>query len=212
MGNIDPLKGGGLSGRSGELVYYVTKDGKQHFRSYVKPGNPGTPAQTANRMKFRLVNKSLGPLYPYLQRGYPDVDKIFYRMVAFAMREAVEGEYPHFRFNYSKIQRTRGALPTPLNASVAYQPATREARFSWESPADTLSHHGSPNDIVQIIAHHSDRYAEVRTLHAGTRRSGSFTYLLPDHWKTEQTHYWLYLLSYDMQEQSDSLYLHETSG
>jgi len=66
---------------------------------------------------------------------------------------------------------------------------------------------GSTPEICKMV---DEVYASV--ISAGTRRSGSFTYLLPDHWKAEQTHYWLYLLSYDMQEQSDSLYLHEASG
>ena len=212
MGRIEPTKNDTTTGKVGQEVHYVNSKGTRCVRAHVVPSNPRTGKQMVNRSRFALVSKSLAPLRKVIRQWNSGNDNAYCPLLGKAFHEAVEGEYPHFRFNYSKIQITRGALPPPLNAGVTYHPATREARFSWESPADILLHDGSPNDIVQIIAHHADRYAEVRTLHAGTRRSGSFTYLLPDHWKAEQTHYWLFLLSYDMQEQSDSLYLHETSG
>ncbi|SFL59161.1 hypothetical protein SAMN05216357_13122 [Porphyromonadaceae bacterium KH3CP3RA] len=61
MGRIDLSKSGGMSGRIGPVVAYLTKDGKQVFRSYIKPADPKTPGQLAQRAKLGIVNKGLAP-------------------------------------------------------------------------------------------------------------------------------------------------------
>lgn len=211
MGTIDPAKNDATTGKVGQEVHYVNSKGTRCVRAHVVPSNPRTAKQTSNRSLFALVSKSLAPLRKVIRQGYGGSDAAYHTLFGKACREAVEGEYPDYRFNYGKIQLSRGRLPLPLHAGLDYLPATREARFSWEGEEEALSRNGSAADMVRIIALHADRYAEVRVLHAGTRGSGSFTYLLPGHWKAEQTHYWLYLLSHDMQERSDSYYLGESA-
>lgn len=61
MGTYDSSKLSGLSGRIGPVVFYVTKNGKQVFRNHVKPTDPRTPAQRANRARFGLANKPSRP-------------------------------------------------------------------------------------------------------------------------------------------------------
>lgn len=201
------MKTGHLSGRMGPLVAYVTKDGRQHFRSYVHPADPCTPKQLACRMKLGLVNHSLSPLNKVIKQGYPGEVNAYRRLVGKACREAVEGEYPDFRFNYGKIQIARGMLPLPANARVEYDATTREARFTWDAPLTLAPLSGSDNDRVTIVCLHADRFHDVITLHAGTRDTGSAAIVLPGHWQAAQTHYWLYLTSHDRQEISNSIYL-----
>ena len=197
---------GKLSGRFGPMVAYVTKDGRQHFRTYVQPANPRTPRQMANRMKFGLACQSLSPLKNAIRRGYPGDEKAFHKVLGKACREAVMGEYPHFRFDYSRIEIARGDLPLPANIRMTYDPSTREARFSWDHPLSGAPLAGNDNDKIIIVCLHADPHPEVVILHASNRADGTATLPLPDRWEAAQTHFWLYLTSYDQQENSNSVH------
>jgi hypothetical protein len=207
MGTIELSALGKLSGRIGPVVAYVTKDGRQHFRTYTKPADPCTPRQMACRMKLGLVNKALSPLNKVIRWGYPGDAAAYRTLVGRALREAVEGAYPHFRFNYSKIAVARGLLQLPANVRMACDAATREARFSWDVPLASATEPGSCADKVAIVTLHASRYPEVITHHAGRRDAGEAVFPLPGGWEAAQTHYWLYLTSPDLQQYSNSLYL-----
>jgi len=207
MAQLNPTNLGQLKGKLGEVVYYVTPDGIQHCRAHVIPRNPNTPAQKDGRGRFGIASSSLKHLSHIIQQGYGNVPNAYNKVVGRATKEAVEGDYPDFRFNYGKVQLCRGTLQLPVNAGMSYQPATREVAFHWEVPPNTLEYKGSLNDIVHVIAFHAGSFPEVHILTAGNRGGGSFSYRLPDHWQAEQVHFWLHLLSYDLKKQTDSLYL-----
>lgn len=207
MALLNPTNLGQLRGKMGEVVYYVTPDGKQHCRAHVTPKNPNTPAQMVQRGRFAIANRSLKWLSHIIRQGYGNDPYAYKGVVSHAIKEAVEGEYPDYRFNYGKVQLCRGTLQLPVNAGMSYQPATREVEFHWEVPPATLDYKGNLNDIVHVIAFHAGSFPEVHTLLAGDRGGGSYRYRLPDHWQAEQVHFWLHLLSYDLKKQTDSFYL-----
>jgi len=207
MGSIDLTKIGALSGKIGTLIAYVSKDGKQIYRTYTKPADPQTPKQMANRMKLGLVNKSLAPLCNVIKQGYPDQQNAYRSLVGKACREAVEGEYPNLWFNYSKIHISRGNLQLPSQVHKEYHPDTRELHFTWDTKLTDATLPGNNQDKVTIVCLHVGDQPEVVIHHAGTRGDGKSTLLLPDGWQVEQTHCWLYLTSYHKQENSTSLYL-----
>lgn len=207
MAELNPTKLGLLSGKLGQTVYYVTPDGKQHCRAHVIPKNPRTPAQMAHRGRFAITNRSLKSLSHIIRQGYGNDPAAYTSVVGHAMKEAVEGDYPDYRFNYGKVQLCRGTLHLPATAGMSYQPATREVHFQWEVPPATLDYKGNLNDIVHVIAFHAGSFPEVHTLLAGYRCDGSYRYTLPYHWQAELTHFWLHLRSYDLKKQSDSRYL-----
>jgi len=207
MAKVNSTKLGMLSGKLGQTVYYITPDGMQHCRVLTTPKDPQSPAQLAQRARFTIANKVLNPLLKIIRQGYGNAPHIFQKVVGLVMKEAIEGEYPDFLFDYGKVPLCRGTLSLPAHAAMTYQPATREAQFSWEEPTATPDYKGSPNDIAHIIVLHAGSFPEAHTLLAGNRRDGSYRYTLPDHWQAEQTHFWLHLLSHDLMQQSDSLYL-----
>jgi hypothetical protein len=207
MGSIDLKKIGALSGKIGPLIAYVTNDGKQAFRTYTKPVDPQTPKQMANRMKLGLVNKSLAPLCKVIKQGYPDEPNAYRKLVGKACREAVEGEYPNLRFNYSKIHITRGMLQLPSQVHREYHPDTHELHFTWDAILTWASLPGNYQDKVTIVCLHAGEQPEVIIHHAGTRDDGRATLRLPEGWQVEQTHSWLYLTSYNKQLHSTSIYI-----
>lgn len=207
MKEIDLGKESKLSGKIGTVVAYVTKDGKQSFRNYVKPANPQTPKQMANRMKFGFVNTVLSPLNSVIKRGYPGDKKAYRRLIGLAFREAVGGEHPNFSFNYGKVQIADGPLPLPADVQMQYDPHTRLATLGWSTETQNALQPAQDADSVLVVCLHATQYPEVFTHHAGKRHQGASVFELPQEWDIEHTHFWLYLTCPDLKHNSKSLYL-----
>lgn len=206
MGTIDLSKVSGLSGKVGPLVFYVTKNGKQVFRNHVKPTDPGTPKQLAHRAKFGLANKALSPLNKAITRGHPGDPNAYRAMVGKAYREAIEGEYPDFTFNYSKIQVASGRLPLPDEIRMEYHREAREAAFTWDPLHPDGTRVGKGNDRVYVVSFNTALPLEVKTVQRGFRSAGRATVPLPREWQPATTYFWLYFAAYDFRHHSNSLF------
>ncbi len=207
MGTIDLSKAIGLSGKIGPVIAYVTKDGKQAFRSYTKPNNPQTPKQIAQRAKFALANKALSPLNKIIKRGHAGDKNAYRTLVGKAYHEAVKGEYPNYSFDYSNVRIASGKLPLPARIGLQLDPLTRTAVLDWEPQAAGASPAGSDDDSVRIVCFNTDRPQEVELRNGGTRSAGRAQVELPEGWKPGSTHFWVYLTSHDLKYSSDSVYL-----
>ncbi len=205
MATFDLLKG--ISGKIGPVVFYVTKGGTQVVRSHVKPKNPRTPKQQANRAKFALVNKELRHLAVAIRRGHPRDQNAYRHALSKACREAVAGDYPDLYFDFSKIQIAGGKLQQPGYARVQYDPLTRKAHFEWDPQCADAPLRGSGNDRVYIVCHNTEMFMEGQTLPKGTRSDGKASIELPERWQPDTTHFWLYLTTLELTDSSDSIYL-----
>ena len=206
MGIVDHRKGGILSGKSGDKVFFW-RNGKQLFRTYVKPVNPQTPRQTEHRAKFAWASKVVSPLYGAMKRGHPDPGINFYSLCGRVLREAITGEYTNFSIDYSKIHIAEGRLQKPHPIIFRYETLAREVHFTWDNSLSGDPVFGSPTDKVSIVCFHETPKKEVRTFVSGTRNAGGVTFTLPDGWEIENTHFWLYLASHDGKEHSGSAYV-----
>ncbi len=207
MGTIDLSKLIGLSGRIGPLIAYVTKDGKQVFRTYAKPKNPRTSKQVAQRARFAFVNKALSPLNKVIKRGYPDNKNAYRSLIGKAYHEAIMGDYPNYFLDYSKIQIAAGKLQLPEDIRLRFDPLSRTVTFSWNPRLVRLSQPGSDNDKLYIVCFNIDRPFEVKTFKGGIRAAGEASIELPGIWEPGKTHFWIYLNSNDLQRISNSIYL-----
>lgn len=207
MGTIDLSTLKGVSGRIGPVIAYVTKDGRQLFRGYTKPTNPRTPKQVAQRAKFAFVNKALSPFNKVIKRGHPGNKNAYRTSVGKAYHEAVAGDYPHFSIDYSKIQIAAGSLQLPANIRLCFDPLSRTATIHWDAQLANPSQPGSDNDKVYIVCFETDHPAEMQTLTRCTRAAGEASIGLPGGWQPSTTHFWLFLTSHDLQDNSNSMYL-----
>ncbi len=110
-----------FSGKIGPVVAYTTKFGTEVLRKHVIPKDPKTPKQLAYRMKFALVSSCLSPFSSIIKDGYTQKRGAYRTVISNALREAIEGEYPNFSINYSKIQLTHGKLNLPSNIDASIQ-------------------------------------------------------------------------------------------
>lgn len=205
MATFDFTKG--ISGKIGNTVFYVTRDGTQVVRSHVKPKNPRTPKQQASRARFALVNKELRHLANAIRGGNPRDPNAYRSAIGKACKEAVAGGYPDLYIDYSKIQVASGELQTPGYAQVQYNAGARTAYFEWDPQCAGAPSRGRSNDRVFIVLHNTDMHVECSTIQKGARSDGKASIRLPERWQVDTTHFWLYLTTLDFQESSRSIYL-----
>ncbi len=204
MGFLD-LKDFGLSGRIGPIVTYVV-DGQQRFRTYGKSEKPKSEKQKANQSKFGFVSNKISPLYQAIKSGFKD-DKITFGGVCGKIsREAVTGSSPDFTIDYSKIQIAKGRIELPENITLNFKEGQNIVDFNWDTKV-SQSEKASGKDRVRIVCFNESFPGEVFAKDNVSRLKGKATVDLPKHWSHEETHYWFYILSWDFQDRSDSVYI-----
>ena len=194
---------GGLSGKIGPIVTYV-RNGTQVVRSLPISNDPKTEKQLAHRMKFKLVNQGLSPLNSAIKQGYRNERDAYRTLVGKAYHEAIAGEYPDFRLDYSKIKIAVGKLQLPANIRMEKGDGEHTVAFSWDTQIVKPSDGSRSDDRVNIFYLSEDR-RETGQYHGSAKRAdGSATLNLPNGWKPEETLFWIFLSSYDQQHNSDS--------
>ncbi len=203
---------GTLSGKIGTVVVYE-RNGKQIVRSNPKQRDPKTPAQLAHRMKFSLVNKGMSPLNKIIKFGYRNSEKNYRKLVGVAYHTAIVGEYPDFALDYSKIQIAEGDLQLPDNVTIKAEVGNNIVSFCWDPQMANRSQPGRESDMVNIVCLYESFPVAENLLNTARRSDGNATIDiksklgLSDEWNPSELHFWLYLSSNDLTQNSDSVYV-----
>lgn len=203
-----------LSGKIGPVVAYTTKYGTEVIRKHVIPKDPKTPKQLAYRMKFTLVNSSLSPFSKIIKDGYIQKHNAYRGIVSQVLREAIEGEYPNFSINYSKIQLTEGKLKLPSKIDASIQ--NNSLIITWNPQTKGQPVLNRSDDRVNIICFDQSTKKVFVKYSAASRGDGEVSIdinkLLKQESESqainvEELHFWLYLSTKDWKEKSESWYL-----
>lgn len=209
MGEID-LNKFGLSGKIGPIVAYITKSGKQAYREYIVPNDPRTPKQLAYRSKFALVNSSLTPFCKVIKDGYSQKHNAYRSVISKVLREAIEGEYPNFRINYSKMQVAGGRLQLPTDITSEFDSELGALRITWNTKTCDDSKYNRSGDKVNIVCFDESRKKVFVKYYAASRRDGELTHQINESYESinpKDLHFWIYLSSRDLEDNSDSWYV-----
>ena len=183
------------------VVVYKTKYGNEVVRKYVVPTDPKTPKQLAYRMKFTLINSSLSPFCKIIKDGYKHKHNAYRSVISKALREAIEGEYPNFSINYSKIQLADGKLKLPSNIDASIQ--NNSLIFTWNPKTKGHSACNRSDDRVNIVCFDQSINKVFAMYNVASRGDGELNIDI----KYENLHFWLYLSSIDGKENSGSGYV-----
>ena len=196
----------GVSGKIGDIVTFE-RNGTQVVREHVIPKDPKTPAQLAQRMKLEVVNKGLSPLKNIIKRGHIGDSKAYRSSIGIAMKDCILGEYPKLSLDYSMIQLAQGKLQLPENISISSDEKTNTIYISWDRELAFRDKPGKHDDNINVV-YFNERHSMAKTLlNAPSRIKGELSFTLPKEWEIADTHFWIYLTSYDFLHNSDSLYL-----
>ena len=190
-----------FSGKIGPVVAYTTKFGTEVLRKHVIPKDPKTPKQLAYRMKFALVSSCLSPFSSIIKDGYAQKRGAYRTVISNALREAIEGEYPNFSINYSKIQLTHGKLNLPSNINASIQ--NNSLRLTWDPKTKGYSARNKSDDRVNIICFDESKKEVFVKFNVASRGDGELNIDI----NTENLHLWIYLSSKDGKDNSGSEYV-----
>jgi hypothetical protein len=188
------LSNGLISGRVGNLVYYV-KDGKQFVKMYTEPKDAKTPKQMFNRAKMRDCSKFFKQFNKVISIGYQSYGsalKLFNQVVKYHMANAMEEttaegntEYA-FRVVPEKVILSEGLIQEPeiINCLRTKQ----EIELTWHSHIGKVPNRHT--DSLALVAYSEGKPVHAE-FHAGLRRQGSIVATLPNGY-TDPVHLWTF--------------------
>ena len=157
------------------------------------------------RAKFALVNSELAKFREVIKQGHKD--KYAIRTVSgFMLRNGVQGVYPDFTIDYSKINVASGPLPGVSDVIATPDLATTLVNLSWDTTIGVLGVAGSETDILNIVAYNETKQLCIM-IESLNRSTGASTVELPEGWFGDEVHIWAYMSSVDGVYNSDSTYV-----
>lgn len=204
MGKSKPGLFTPVTGRVGGLVYFY-RDGKQVQRILVKPRNPRSAAQVANRLKFALAGRLSGVVPAEALEGMPGANKV-QRRGRFAkevMRAAVV-EGGTASIGYEDVVFSEGSLAllnshgaTAVESSYSIRKLDITTTWRHELPAGY-----GERFVVVLVNAGTSQYDYVETgLLEMPSEGGSTTrrveFFVGDHISTYQALVYVYPFAYD---------------
>lgn len=201
-----------ISGKIGDKVY-VIKDGKNYVRSLPKKSTkPPTDKQIAWRATFSLVSKFLTPLNSLLNESYRRINtkKSGFQIISRQIfTEALQGVYPDVEIVPSKVSLILGSLKPPFG-NMTYVAGANELDFHWPLVSN---HYLNPNDELSILIWCKPLNEFYSGLNLGVHRDQEFcTIPIPQAFKGQEIHVWLFYRSADHRSYSNSVYMGQVDG
>ena len=197
---------GTISGKHGTAVAAVQKDGSTILKVYRKPSNPNTPKQQAVRARFTLVNKSFRPLNEVMKLGFKSTAEIR-KQKGKAFKEAVKGEFPDLRIDFSCIKIAAGSLQAVESATVETVENSTEVILNWNTTLGFQSKLGANDDQVNFVFYNEASGTVFPMMFEALREDGTASVMLPDVWKEQEIHCWCFLTDAMGENNSDSYYI-----
>lgn len=193
---------GKISGKHGSAVAMKSKaTGKTYLRLHAVPTDPKTEKQMAQRAKFGFVNQEMNcmrNLFKITFGGNQGVST----GVSLAFK-ALEGEYPDFSINYSKLILSLGNVNTSGLLNVTKLAGTT-LKFEWDT---TIGFQGDDNDLVSIVLLNAETKIGKIYQNNIKRIEGSTEILLPEVWLGQQVHCWIFFSTPNGNSNSNSQYI-----
>ena len=100
-----------------------------------------------------------------------------------------------------------GGLSGKIGPVVTYVRNGHTVLFSWDSQIQKPSDGSRNDDRVNIVYLNTTFSGAGQLLSAAKRADGRATLSIPNGWKPEETLFWIYLTSPDLQLNSDSMFV-----
>lgn len=197
---------GPASGRVGDLIFssyngvpYVKRAPK---RSTKKPSEK----QIIQRGKFGIVSRFLSPLRGILNESYRKVNpKISGLNIALKqiLAEAIIGEHPNLKIDFSMVSLIRGSLAKPC-LEMVYMEETHELLMSWSERTWANSY---PDDELLALIYCPSLSQNWHEFDTGIKRLEQGGVIkMPRLLADREIHIWLAYRSH-MKSHSDSVYM-----
>jgi len=193
---------GKISGKHGTAVAAVRKDGLCILKEYRVASNPNTVGQKNQRGKFGFVMKELNCLrkvFTHTYGGQYGINKA----VAQVMKQAVSGEFPEFKLNYSKVcisERT-------LNETIKFElikANQQTVKVNWNSDYLPVT---LKTGMMSLVLLQSESKQVIWKQDVVFLKNEFAEVIIPPAWEVKKLHVWLYISSAENLSAIQSLYL-----
>lgn len=202
---------GTFSGKVGSVIGASWR-GIHYLRGLAKKSKvPATEAQSAQRLRFRLVTKFLSPLQGILSAGFRNVRRLTAAQFSMAVKrnieQAVIGAAPDFEIDYPAITLSEGSLFIPLTSSLAVGEGT--VTITWDPAPSQFG--GASNDVAYIVVCNAERQLFITTELPATRAEGTAVVDVPVPFAGQVGHAWMFFASPNGKKVSNTVYLGEVT-
>jgi len=216
MGILEQGLFGGMSGRVGNKVYYMSR-GKQCARMAVRSAKPRSEKQLANQQAMKVVIAFLRPIISFIQIGFgPEAKE---RNVAphnvavgYNKKHALRNDFPEIQMDYEKVLLSKGNLNGLTNPGASLVGNLEDGLglyFDWDVlPEDR--EWPRCNDQVMLMAYFPEEvydHPAVYTVAGARRQSGQDVLELPISMIGKPVEVYISVISEDRTGVADSRYL-----
>jgi hypothetical protein len=202
MARFNSFSFGKVSGKFGNAVAVVMKDGSNILKTYTTPSNPNTEKQQAQRLKFGLINKEISYMRELFKITFGSTGGVN-KVISSAMRDAIVGTFPDFTFDYTQLKLSTGnvELIDYVNATLTDESTVK---LTWS----TVIFLGiSPLDKVNVVLANPAKRKVFLAKAIATRGEGQCEVAFPTEWAEDGIHCWVYLTSEGSKKTSNSQYI-----
>jgi len=192
---------GAFSGGIGPVIG-TSRNGVPYMKS---KGNPrtaaATPAEQANRNKFKNAHAWIKPLLPVLRvgfKGYTETSYGFLAAKSYMLLHAMEDG----QVIPERVKISHGDLPIAQDIAV-HLTDDQKLHFSW-SPVH--AQHSNPKDQLMVLAYQPETATAIYEIHGAFRDTGMQVLDLINDFADQVIHVFAAFVAADRSRQSDSIY------
>lgn len=208
MGTIVNGINGRVSGKTGSVIGSSWKSINYLKGLYKKSNKPATEEQLIIQARFKLVMRFLLPITSYLQVGFgqkkADRQTPLNAAFQFNLPLVIQGTYPSFTLDYSKIRIADGTFYLGPPQAPVY--ANEELTVSWDMVNNDI-YKSADDDGVYIICYHPEQDEFLAPASVPMRSAGTVTFGVPAHLLGGEVHMWMFMADRKKKRVSKSSYL-----
>jgi len=205
MGKIKQGILGGFSGKVGSVVGSSWK-GISYMRGKANSiKNPRTLQQMMHRNKFAAALSVLQPITAFLRVGfrrYAHRKSEFNAAMSYTVKNAIQGTYPDYTIDFSKLLVSRGTLTGANNATAT--PAAGKIKLAWEDNSGIGE--AQPTDKALVVAINPTKSEAAYITEGAPRSAKTEDLMVSPYWSGDDVEVYLGFISENGKDVATSFY------
>jgi hypothetical protein len=147
---------GPVSGRVGNLIFYICSNGKNYVRSEPRKSNkPPSLAQVQQRSKFKFAIRFLDKFKDLIRIGFSEEKRMSPHNIALKelLTNGITGKYPNWQIDYPKLVLSKGKTPMLPALEMVFE-KRNEVRLKWER-FQFAAFDSADNDLVRVVLYNA---------------------------------------------------------
>ena len=197
----------GFIGRVGNTVTYVL-NGQIVKRTIGKSSKEATIPQLSARQKTKIITGFLNPVKEFIHIGFEFEARLVQKhstyniATSYNWLNAITGEYPDQKIDFSKVLLSRGKMPVTTHIEVKI--ADNRITFQWDKTI--VSEGMKDSDRVMLMAYLPEENRAISLIGGAERLEGVEHLVIPECYEGAHMETYVSFISADYKTISNSVY------